>query len=151
MSTAADRALPSEPPRNVAVVARLWDEVFNAGDLDTLAELVHTSFTNFDRIVDGPQFLGELIRAQRAAFPDMRFETLQTLAAGDWVITKMRWTGTFRAGFGFIGLAGIKPTGRTFDVEHAHAFRLAGGKIAEHWAIRDDLTMHGQLLGRRAA
>jgi predicted ester cyclase len=81
----------------------------------------------------------------------MRFETPQTLAAGDWVITKMRWTGTFQARFDFIGFAGIEPTGRTFDVEHAHAFRLAEGKIAEHWAIRDDLTMHAQLLGRRAA
>ncbi len=150
MSTAADRALPGEPPAT-------WRSSPGYGmRCSTPATWTRspswcTSFTNFDRIVDGPQFLGELIGAQRAAFSDMRFETLQTLAAGDWVITKMRWTGTFRAGFGFIGLAGIKPTGRAFDVEHVHAFRLAGGKIAEHWAIRDDLTMHGQLLGRRAA
>jgi hypothetical protein len=59
------------------------------------------------------------------AFPDMRFETVQTLAADDWVITKMRWTGTFQARFDFIGFNGIEPNGRTFDVEHAHAFRLA--------------------------
>ena len=151
MSIAADRARPSAASGNAQIVARLFDEAFNAGNLDVLAELVHTHFTNFGRITDGPQFLAGLIRAQRAAFPDMRFETLQTLAAGDWVITRMRWTGTFRAGFDFIGFAGIAPTGRTFDVEHAHAFRLAEGKIAEHWAIRDDLTMHDQLLGRRTA
>jgi predicted ester cyclase len=62
----------------------------------------------------------------RAAFPDMRFETLQMLAADE-------------------------PAGHAFDVEHAHAFRLTQGKIAEHRAIRDDLTMHDQLVGRRAA
>jgi predicted ester cyclase len=147
MSTAADLARPSEAPSNVEIVARLFDEAFNAGNLDTLAELVHPDFTNFGRTAHGPQFLAALIRAQRTAFPDMRFDSLQTLAADDWVITKMRWTGTFQAGFGFIGFAGIEPTGRTFDVEHVHAFRLAEGKIAEHWAIRDDLTMHDQLLG----
>ena len=151
MRTAADLGRPSETPSNVEIVARLFDEAFNAGNLDVLAELVHTGFTNFGRIANGPAFLAELIRAQRTAFPDMRFETLQMLAADDWVITKMRWTGTFQAGFGFIGFAGIEPTGRSFDVEHAHAFRLADGKIAEHWAVRDDLTMHDQLLGRRAA
>ncbi len=151
MSTAADRARPSAASSNAQIVARLFDEAFNAGNLDTLAELVHAHFTNFGSITDGQQFLAGLIRAQRAAFPDMRFETLQTLAAGDWVITRMRWTGTFWAGFDFIGFAGIAPTGRAFDVEHAHAFRLTEGKIAEHWAIRDDLTMHDQLLGRRTA
>lgn len=37
----------------------------------------------------------------------------------------MRWTGTFWAGFDFIGFANVQPAGRTFNVEHAHAFRLA--------------------------
>ena len=151
MNTTADIARPGQAPGNTEIVARLWAEAFNAGNLDALAELVHTDFTNFGRITDGPRFLAGLIRTMRAAFPDMRFETLQTLAADDWVITKMRWTGTFQAGFDFIGFAGIEPTGRAFDVEHAHAFRLTQGKIAEHWAIRDDLTMHDQLVGRRAA
>jgi predicted ester cyclase len=32
-------------------------------------------------------------------------------------------------------------------VEHAQAFRFVDDKIAEHWAIRDDLAMHHQLLG----
>lgn len=150
MSSTADLAQPGEASGNVDIVTRLWDEAFTAGHLDALTELVHAGFINFGRTV-GPQFLAELIRAQRTAFPDMRFEILQTLAAGDWVIMKMRWTGTFQAGFDFIGFAGIEPTGQPFDVEHAHAFRLAEGKIAEHWAIRDDLTMHGQLLGRPAA
>ncbi len=58
----------------------------------------------------------------------------------------MRWTGTFRGPFSFIGLEGVPPTGRRFDVEHAHAFRVSDDKIAEHWAIRDDLTMRNQLL-----
>jgi predicted ester cyclase len=130
-----------------ATVARLWDEAFNGGALEALPELVHEDFTNFGRVSNGPEFLGGLISAQRAAFPDMRFEGLQTLVDGDWVMTKMRWTGTFQGRFDFIGFEGVDPTGRRFDVEHAHAFRVIDGKVAEHWAVRDDLTMHNQLLG----
>lgn len=130
---------------NTDVVARLWDHAFNAGHLDVLRELIHPDFINFGKTTDGPAFLADLITAQRDAFPDMHFTTLQEFAVADWVITKARWTGTFRAPFTFLGLDGVAPTNRQFDVEHVHAFRFVDGKVAEHWAVRDDLTMHYQL------
>ncbi|MDP9072597.1 MAG: ester cyclase [Actinomycetota bacterium] len=132
---------------NAEVVARLWKEAFNDGDLDVLPELVRAEFKNFDVTTDGPEFLRSLITAQRSAFPDMHFTPLQVVADDDWVVTKARWMGTFLAPFTFIGFDGIKPTGRRFDVEHVHAFGFVDGKIAEHWAVRDDHTMHNQLLG----
>jgi predicted ester cyclase len=132
----------------VDVVRRLWDEAFNEGRVEVLPELVHEEYTNFGQVRNGPAFLTDLIHAQRSAFPDMRFEVLQTFAdGGDWLLMKVRWTGTFRGPFAFIDLAGVEPTGRSFDVIHAQAFRFVGDKIAEHWAVRDDLTMHKQLLG----
>lgn len=145
MSTAAQIDPSLDARRHV--VARLWDEAFNHGRVEVLPELVHDQYVNFGRRHNGPQFLADLIRRQRVAFPDMHFQTVQTFADGAWVITRTRWTGTFQAPFDFIGLEGIRPTGRAFDVEHAQAFRFVGEKIAEHWAIRDDLTMHRQLLG----
>jgi predicted ester cyclase len=132
---------------NVEIVTRLWDEAFNAGTLDVLPELVSEDFVNFDTVTNGPEFLKTLIDAQRTAFPDMHFTPMQVFAVDDWVITKAKWTGTFRAPFAFTGLDGVTPTGRTFDVEHVHAFRFDDGKICEHWAVRDDLSMHRQLLG----
>ncbi len=41
------------------------------------------------------------------------------------------YTGTVR---------GIPPTGKCFSVDYVHWFRLADGKVAELWAVRDDLT-----------
>ena len=146
-TTEATEATLDATQANCHVVARLWQEAFNAGDLGVLPELVNEEFVNFGTVTNGRDFLTTLINAQRSAFPDMHFTPLQVVSDDDWVVTKARWTGTFRAPFDFIGLNGVKPTGRSFDVEHVHAFRFVDGKIAEHWAVRDDLTMHNQLLG----
>jgi predicted ester cyclase len=147
METSVTNTPAASCTSNSEVVARLWREAFNEGNLDALPELVRADFKNFDAITDGPEFLKSLITAQRRAFPDMHFTPLQVLVDADWVVTRARWTGTFLAPFSFIGFDGIDPTGRRFDVEHVHAFRFVDGKIAEHWAVRDDRTMHNQLLG----
>ena len=150
MATSPDSvpaSLSDATAANAAVVVRLWDEAFNQGALAVLEELVHPEFTNFGQPTNGPQFLARLISAQRAAFPDMRFTILQAVADGDWIFTRARWAGTFVGPFPWLGLDGVEPTGRRFDVDHVHGFRFQDAKIAEHWAVRDDLTMHMQLLG----
>ena len=42
-------------------------------------------------------------------------------------------------------LMGVPATGRGFSVQHIHVFRVADGKLLEHWANRDDLRMVAQL------
>jgi hypothetical protein len=39
----------------------------------------------------------------------------------------------------------VPPTGRRFAAHQTHWFRAAGGRLAEHWATRDDLTAMLQL------
>ena len=39
----------------------------------------------------------------------------------------------------------ISPTGKCFSVDYVHWFRLADGKIAALWAVRDDLSRLEQL------
>jgi len=52
------------------------------------------------------------------------------------------WTGTY----GGTAFRGVKtPEGKRFSVEHIHIYRLAEGKIAEHWVVRDDLGMMQQI------
>jgi predicted SnoaL-like aldol condensation-catalyzing enzyme len=40
---------------------------------------------------------------------------------------------------------GSAPTGREFAVRHVYIWRIAEGKIVEHWGIRDDLGHLHQL------
>jgi len=42
-------------------------------------------------------------------------------------------------------LVGVQPTGNTFEVQHIHMYRVLDGKIAEHFANRDDVGMMRQL------
>ena len=52
------------------------------------------------------------------------------------VISSGRHTGEF---------IGFKPTGKTFEAQQIHIYRIADGKIIEHWSSRDDLTQGIQL------
>jgi SnoaL-like polyketide cyclase len=38
-----------------------------------------------------------------------------------------------------------KPTGQLIIAESVHIFRIANGKLAEHWAVRDDLGVLRQM------
>src|SRR5215207_7994123 len=40
---------------------------------------------------------------------------------------------------------GHPPTGKRFSVDYVHWFRLAEGKVAELWAVRDELSRLQQL------
>ena len=53
-----------------------------------------------------------------------------------------RWSGTY-LGAHFRGWT--IPAPAKFAVEHMHIFRVAGGRLAEHWVVRDDLAMLRQL------
>jgi ketosteroid isomerase-like protein len=40
---------------------------------------------------------------------------------------------------------GLEPTHREYIVQHIHLFRIKDGKLAEHWANRDDLGAARQI------
>jgi predicted ester cyclase len=76
------------------------------------------------------------------AVPDSAWKTLRLVADGDFVVCHNTWTGTY-GGTAFRGVTTLP--GGSFSVEHIHIYRLAEGKIAEHWVVRDDLGMMLQI------
>jgi len=64
------------------------------------------------------------------------------LAEGDYVVCHNRWSGTY-GGTVFRGVP-IR-SGERFSIEHVHIYRIADGRLAEHWVVRDDLAMAQQL------
>jgi steroid delta-isomerase-like uncharacterized protein len=136
-STEANRAL-----------AEQFHEAFNRGDLDAAASFFAEDCRNHGRKVGraGVRLvLGEI----KTNFPDARLTMVHSVAEGDWVVVRCNYSGTHRGSSRLPVdggmLVGLPPTGRSFEVQHIHMYCVRDGKIAEHFANRDDVGMMRQL------
>jgi steroid delta-isomerase-like uncharacterized protein len=131
---------------NQEVVRRHLDHI-NRGDASAAAAEYATDAKNFGRPI-GRAGIETRLQDILTTFPDWHMEILEMTAAGEVVVVRCRVSGTHR-GVGTMPLngmpVGVAPTGKRFEVTHMHWHRLRGGKIAEHYANRDDLGMLRQL------
>ena len=65
-------------------------------------------------------------------------DTFDNVGQRDRVVARLTVKGTHR-GSAIPFLRGVPATGRSITWTHHHTFRFADGRIAEHWANRDDL------------
>jgi steroid delta-isomerase-like uncharacterized protein len=129
-------------------IAEQFHEAFNRGDLDRAAAFFAEDCKNHGRAV-GRAGVRLVLGAIKTNFPDARITTLNSVAEGDWVVVRCNYSGTHRASARLPVdggmLVGVPPTGRSFEVQHIHMFRMRDGKIVEHFANRDDIGMMRQL------
>jgi predicted ester cyclase len=130
------------PEANRAVVLRYVDKVWNRHDLDAIDGLVSPDYANHAATTEeyrhgGGRQIWEWILS---VFPDHRFDVEHIAADGDTVAVLGTMVGTHEG-----ELMGIAPTGRRVVARQSHWFRVAEGRVAEHWAVRDDLGMLQQL------
>lgn len=127
---------------NKAIVRRTWEELFNKGNLPVADELISPSFVNHATpgAPPGPGTFKQIVMMYRSAFPDVQFLIEDLLGDGDKVVIRNTFLGTHRGPF-----MGIAPTGRQISQEQIHIVRVTSGQIAEHWAVRDDLSLMRQL------
>ena len=72
--------------------------------------------------------------------PDLNLPIHIVMADDDKVLVCLRFKGTHEGEF-----FGHPPTGNAIDVEVFDLFRLADGKLVEHWAMVDTLGLLKQL------
>jgi predicted ester cyclase len=76
----------------------------------------------------------------RGAFPDYR-ETIEDLIASrDRVVTRLTIRGTHEGPLPF-----APATGKSIEIADTSIFRIEDGKIAEQWAVTDQLSLLVQL------
>jgi predicted ester cyclase len=85
----------------------------------------------------------------RSAFSDLRFPVLGTAAGGDQVWVRLRMRGRHTGPFvryrdGRLDQI-VPPTGREIDFEQIHVLDIRAGQVVRPEAVRDDVTMLGQL------
>jgi predicted ester cyclase len=128
---------------NRRVVLSFYDG-WNQGIIDFDA-LVDNDIVNYQPEAapeHGRASFAEAIAHVMAAVPDSQWAVSDVLDDGDRVAVRITWSGTYH-GSQFRGFT--VPTPARFSVEHIHIYRVASGKLTDHWVVRDDLAMLKQL------
>ena len=120
------------------------DEVLDADAIassDFLEHAIAPFVWEAPGLVAGPAHLRDTVAWLRGQFPDLRMTPEAILVDQEMVCVRVLSEGT---NLGPLG-GRIPATGRPFRSEQSHWFRVQDGRLAEHWATRDDLTTMLQL------
>lgn len=136
-----------ETAGNRNVISR-HHERLNRGDVAAALQDYAEDTKNHGRAV-GREGLARVLGDIYATFPDWRMEIVEMIAAEDSVVVRCTVSGTHQ-GVGRLPVNGamlvdVAPTGKRFEVQHIHWYKLRSGKIVEHRASRDDIGMMRQL------
>ncbi len=132
---------------NKAVVRRFVEEVQGQHKLELADELMSPKIVDhyFDTqgiphtenaVEDFKKFYTNLL----VAFPDITAVIHYQIAEGDLVATYKTLYGTHKGEF-----RGVQPTGKQIELHLMDFFRLADGKMVEHWAVIDFMNLLRQL------
>jgi predicted ester cyclase len=128
--------------QNKALI-RKFESLINAQDLDAALSLFSPDYVDHTPSVGLPPGI-EGVRAfhtmQFAAFPDRRTTSLDMIAEGDKVVHRLSGEFTHQGMF-----LGIPPTGRHVTWSCIDIWRIADGKIVEHWVEADMMGLMQQL------
>ena len=129
---------------NKRLVRRALQEIYAEGDLELADELIHAGYLDHEPAhpdrSDGPEGVKQTVRSLHETFGELRFDVEDEIAEGDKVVQRVTMSGRHSG-----PLMGRQPTGTRFAVRHVYIWRIADGKLAEHWGSRDDIGLLTQL------
>lgn len=133
----------STPAENKDVVRRLYAEVMGESNWDAAGELFTDDYVDHMPIMETPDVAGLLtsVEAARLAFPDAEAAFTHEIAEEDLVAVSVAVDGGRHLG----PYMGVPPTGRPVSWTETHVFRLADGRIAEHWGNVSMLETHAMI------
>ena len=135
---------------NKALVRRHFEEIWNRKDLAAADELMAQDYLEhavapFGQAepgrVNGPAAMRQTVQWLLAQFPDLHMRIEALVAEGDLVAVRVLSEGTNLGPLNGV----MPPTGKRFAAHQSHWFRVEDGKLAEHWATREDLPAMLQL------
>ena len=128
---------------NKKLYLRLADEVLTKKNWALVDELIAPDFREHVggevRRVGVEGFTAARLR-RNAAFPDWTVTVDDIIAEGDKVVARATGQGTHLGEY-----MGIPPTGKRIKVSWIAIYRIADGKLAEHWQQIDELGLRQQL------
>jgi len=130
---------------NKALAKRFVNDIFAKGDTDAIGELVAPAFTSstFGITEDGPTQLKAATKRVHASLEDVEFTIDDIVAEGDRVAVRLTSSATPTGEW-----MGVKDAaGKRYTISEAHFFRIADGRVVEHWHQHDAMGLTKQLAG----
>ena len=128
---------------NKDLIRTYVETIFNHKQVDRADELVAPDFIDHAALpgqAPGLEGAKQKWAMYLTGLPDLRVTIEELVAEGDKVGVRRSYAGTHRG-----ELLGVPPTGKQVRIGGISIFRLAGGKIAEHWEQLDRLALMQQL------
>jgi steroid delta-isomerase-like uncharacterized protein len=138
--------------RNRLVVARVYEEILNEGNIELTREVVshhaidHAPQRRSSLPISTDEGMAEFLDELCAAFPDATWTVEHVRVKGDKTIVRTTFSGSHHGDF-----RGLRATGRHCVIQGVDAFRIEDGKIVEHWGELDMSALRNQLKVRRSA
>jgi predicted ester cyclase len=134
------------------ITERVFAEAFNRGELGVIDEAVADDAIDRQH-PNEPSFAEHLklvVRAMRAAFPNLHFELTEMIGEGEWVAAHSVMTGTHLGELRDPLLppqapAAVPATGRPIRVPHMHMIRFKDGRCVDLLHLMDTMALVGQL------
>lgn len=132
--------------KNLSLARRLFDEVYNKGNLSALDEIVATNVIIHDPALtsrlEGLKGYKETESQYTRAFPNKKIKIDDIFASADNNTVLVRWTcqGTHKGDF-----RGIPATNKDFKISGISVYKFSNGKITEINQIWDRLGLLEQI------
>ena len=127
---------------NKALLRRYKVEILNSRDLDALGEVAAVDYVDhaaFPNQAPGLEGLKQRAATLFAAL-DPHWTIHDIVAEEDIVVLRWSHTGAHRGEF-----LGTPPTGRSFTMRGIDIYRVANGKMVEHWNVVDMFGFYEQV------
>jgi len=125
---------------NKALVQQFFEQVINLRNLAALDQFVSPNAVNHTVPACMPLGPSQFLSLHLNAFPDVQATVEDLLADRDKVVARVSYRGTQQGAF-----RSISPTGKQIAVMGINIFRIADGKMVEHWGLSDRISALQQL------
>ena len=123
---------------------RLYEDVWNENNPETADELVHETYTIYNRELaaemEGPELYKALASGTREIFPDVEITIEDMIASGEKVALRWTMTGTHEG-----SMFSVDPTGRQVELTAIEINHFNEEKLIETWTQSDQLGLMQQL------
>lgn len=133
MRVMTDTTTHTTTDSNVQTALRFLELVCSADTGPAVEDVIHPDYVNHHMRLRGHEGFRELVGRVNTTFADVRQEPLDVIADGDRVVARTRMTALHVGDY-----QGVAPTNRTIEIGQVHIWRIADGRVIEHWPQLDE-------------